>query len=265
MPKTHEPGGRARKTSGSIHTAPGTFKPTLKRRNRIAEQFAPRTISMLKSPAFCALSLSARRVLDRLEIELASHGGRDNGQLPLTYAQLEAYGLHKDAIAPAIRECVALGFVEITQLGRASSTAEYRHPSKYRLTYRPTEDGVQSDEWRRIKNEEEAEMKARTARLSPPQKTKRHPRKPGATLPPETMGKGGPNPTPGNHGYKATPETMGTSIFSGGTVPAITRDASRHSREAIMGLVAGVVAEQLGKRRVKAVPKERGWLGVADR
>jgi hypothetical protein len=243
MPRTHEPGGRARKNSGSIHTAPGTFKPILRRRNRIAEQFAPRTISMLKSPAFCVLSLSARRVLDRLEIEFASHGGRDNGQLPLTYTQLEAYGLHKDAIAPAIRECVALGFVEVTQRGRASSTAEYRHPSKYRLTYRPTEDGVMSDEWRRIKSEEEAETRARTARQSPPKKTKRHPRKPGANLPPETMGKGRPNLTPGNHGYKATPETMGTSIFSRG--PAQHTEDERSRSDGLMSYVAGVIRQQL--------------------
>jgi len=246
MPRTHEPGGRARKNSGSIHIAPGTFKPILRRRNRIGEQFAPRTISMLESPAFCVLSLSARRVLDRLEIELASHGGRDNGQLPLTYAQLEVYGLHKDAIAPAIRECVALGFVEVTQRGRASSTAEYRHPSKYRLTYRPTEHGVASDEWRRIKSGEEAETRARTARQSPPKKTKRHPRKPGANLPPETMGKGGPNLTPGNRGYKATPETMGTSIFSRG--PAQHTEDERSRSDGLMGYVAGVIRQQLDER-----------------
>ena len=35
---------------------------------------------MMASPAFRVLSLSARRVLDRLEIELAHHGGQDNGE-----------------------------------------------------------------------------------------------------------------------------------------------------------------------------------------
>jgi hypothetical protein len=78
MPRTHEPGGGDRKTSGSIYKAPGGFinKP-LRRRNKIGEQFAPRTITMLKSPAYCALSLAARRFLDRLEIEHAAHGGRE--------------------------------------------------------------------------------------------------------------------------------------------------------------------------------------------
>ena len=89
---------------------------------------------MLRSPAMRVLSLSARRLLDRLEIELAAHAGGENGQLPLTYADLEEHGLDRHAIAPAIREAVALGFVEVTVRGRAGN-AEFRAPSKYRLTY----------------------------------------------------------------------------------------------------------------------------------
>ena len=49
-------------------------------RKSIPGQFAPRLIEMLESPAYCVLSLSARRVLDRLEIELGHHGGKDNGR-----------------------------------------------------------------------------------------------------------------------------------------------------------------------------------------
>src|SRR5213083_2360647 len=52
------------------------------RRTTIGAQFAPRRIDMLRSPAYCALSLSARRVLDRLEIELADHGGTDTASSP---------------------------------------------------------------------------------------------------------------------------------------------------------------------------------------
>jgi hypothetical protein len=62
-----------------------------KRSQSIGGQFAPRLIEMLESPAYRALSLSARRVLDRIEIELAHHGGRDNGGLPVTYHDFEAY------------------------------------------------------------------------------------------------------------------------------------------------------------------------------
>ena len=79
-------------------------------RTTIAGQFAPRLIEMLESPAHRVLSLSARRVLDRLEIELAHHGGADNGKLPVTYDQFHQFGIDRQAIAPAIREAVALGF-----------------------------------------------------------------------------------------------------------------------------------------------------------
>src|SRR6516165_8922526 len=106
----------------------------IKRRNSIDGQFAPHTIEMIKSPAWSVLSLSARRVLDRIEIEHADHGGNDNGRLPVTYDDFERYGIHRHAIGPAIRETVALGFAEITERGRAGN-AEFRSPHKFRLTY----------------------------------------------------------------------------------------------------------------------------------
>jgi hypothetical protein len=47
-----------------------------KERGAINGAFAWRLIEMLESPANRALSLSARRVLERLEIELYRHGGK---------------------------------------------------------------------------------------------------------------------------------------------------------------------------------------------
>ena len=82
------------------------------RKNKISGQFSWRTIAMMESPAFQVLSLSGRRVLDRLEIEHAHHGGNDNGQLPVTYDQFIEYGIHRNAVSPAIREVEALGFVK---------------------------------------------------------------------------------------------------------------------------------------------------------
>jgi len=140
------------------------------RRNRIMGQFAPRLIEMLNSPPYRVLSLSARRVLDRLEVELGAHGGKDNGELPCRYDDFEEYGIHRHAIAPAIREAVALGFVEITVAGRAGN-AEYRAPNQFRLTYRPTDKHDASDEWRRVQSAEDAEARARLAR-TPRHKTK---------------------------------------------------------------------------------------------
>jgi hypothetical protein len=139
------------------------------RRTAIGGQFAPRLIDMLRSPAWCALSLSARRVLDRIEIEFADHGGTDNGKLPVTYDNFVQYGIHRHAIGPAIREEVALGFAEITEAGRAGN-AEWREPNRFRLTYRHTK-YEPTDEWKKI-TEEQAELIARSARSPAAAKTK---------------------------------------------------------------------------------------------
>jgi hypothetical protein len=133
------------------------------RRNRILGQFAARTIEMLESPAYRVLSLSARRVIDRIEIELAHHGGMDNGKLPVTFEQFQDYGIDRHAIAPAIRESVALGFVEVPEPGRAGNR-EFRRPNQFRLTYKPVGRAAPTDEWKRFGTIEDAERFARAAR-----------------------------------------------------------------------------------------------------
>jgi hypothetical protein len=134
-----------------------------RRRNRIGGQFAPRLIEMLESPAYRALSRAGHQVMSRIEIEFGHHGGMDNGKLPLTYNQLEEYGLHDHAIAPAIRELVALGFIEVAEQGQGGN-AEFRRPSKYRITYRDKDRANPTHEWRRIKTDEEAILIAKEAR-----------------------------------------------------------------------------------------------------
>ena len=105
-----------------------------RRVSRIEGQFIPRPVDMIRSPAFGVLSLSAHRVLARIEIEHADHGGRENGKLPVTFDDFERFGIDRHAIGPAIRECVALGFLEVVERGRAGN-AEFRKASVYRLTY----------------------------------------------------------------------------------------------------------------------------------
>ena len=139
------------------------------RKNKIAGQFSARTIAMMESPAFQVLSLSAHRALARIEIEHAHHGGNDNGNLPVTYDQFIEYGIHRNAVSPAIREVEALGFVEITERGRAGN-AEWRQPNKFRLTYRQVGRSATTDEWRNLKTIEEAETIAATARKVSKQK-----------------------------------------------------------------------------------------------
>jgi hypothetical protein len=100
----------------------------------------------------------------RLEIELAHHGGNDNGKLPLTYDDIERYGVHRQAIAPALRELAALGFIEITERGRAGN-GEFRRPHQFRLTYRNLARANPTNEWRKIETAEQASEIIRTVRV----------------------------------------------------------------------------------------------------
>jgi hypothetical protein len=135
-----------------------------KRRNGIhAQQWFWRSPEMLLSPAWRELSLSARRLLDRLSIEFMAHAGKDNGRLPVTYEQFVEYGIDRHAIAPAIRETEALGFIEVTQRGKPSP-GELRFPNYFRLTDRKTKAGDPTDDWKRIKTKEDAHIVARAAR-----------------------------------------------------------------------------------------------------
>jgi hypothetical protein len=121
-------------------------------------------------PAWRALSLSGRRVLDRIEIEHGHHGGNDNGKLPVTFDDFEDFGISHKSVAPAIREAVALGFTRITERGRPSESDFGRHPNKFGLTYLPVRHGNRwhepADEWKEIKTLEEAEKIAKEARAA---------------------------------------------------------------------------------------------------
>ena len=135
------------------------------RTGKISGQFAPRLIEMLEAPSYRILSLSARRVIERIEIEQGHHGGKDNGRLIVTYDDFESYGIHRHAIGPAIREAEALGFIELTERGRAGN-AKWHAPNTFRLTFRSTK-GLRGDgthEWRRIGTIEAAEAIAKAAR-----------------------------------------------------------------------------------------------------
>lgn len=121
-----------------------------KKPHAISGQFIAHRVEMLESPAWASLSFAARRCLDRIEIEHANHGAKENGNLPVTYADLEAFGVRRKSIAPAIRQLVQCGFLEVTSKGRGGN-AEFRQPSRYRLTYLYTRTGAPTDEWKRYR------------------------------------------------------------------------------------------------------------------
>src|SRR6516165_4019895 len=76
-------------------------------------------VAMFASPAWSVLTLNERRVLDRIAIELASHGGPD---LVVRFQDFVAYGIERQCIGPAIRAVVALEFLKITGNSRFRST-----------------------------------------------------------------------------------------------------------------------------------------------
>ena len=132
-------------------------------RMKIVGQFIPRPTRMLDTAAFRALSLSAHRVLARVEIEHGAHGGMDNGSLPVTFQDFETFGIDRHAIGPAIRECVALGFLRITEQGR-SGNGDFRKANKFRITYLIHRGIRASNEWEAIQTDEQAKKLAREAR-----------------------------------------------------------------------------------------------------
>mgnify|MGYP000856650200 CR=1 FL=1 len=135
-----------------------------KGKDRIQESFISHTLAMRSSVAWARLPDHARRVLDRLELEHMRHRGGLNGRLPCTHDDFEAVGVPHKAVARAIRQCVTLGFVAITQQGTPSRSI-YRNPTLYRLTYvygraklRNGEAGPErSDDWRAIKTDADAD------------------------------------------------------------------------------------------------------------
>jgi hypothetical protein len=127
------------------------------------------TIEMMESPAYRALNLSEHRLIARIRIEHAHHGGRDNGKLPVTNRDFHEYGIRFSSIAPSIRAAEALGWIRVTQQGVASSEEEFRIPTHFALTHLETDDEARTvtNDWRKIKTIEEAEDIAKAARKKP--------------------------------------------------------------------------------------------------
>ena len=137
-----------------------------KRRSQISGQWSARLIEMMRSPAYRVLSQSAHKVISRIEIELADHGGNDNSRLPVTKQDFIRYGISPRLVAPAIREAEALGFIRIPRRGRGGN-AESRQPHHFFLTFAVGRDSraePPTHDWRKIATTEEAEAIASAAR-----------------------------------------------------------------------------------------------------
>jgi len=116
--------------------------------------FVQLTRRLLLSPAWGALSINARRLIDFLMIENMNHAGVENGRLYATYHQLVRYGLSRAHIREAVEECERLGLV------RRGAPRMQRVAARYRLTFLQTintDTGLwapPSNDWERLSEED---------------------------------------------------------------------------------------------------------------
>jgi hypothetical protein len=117
---------------------------------------------LLNSPAWLAMSDQCRKLVDALMAEHADHGGLENGNLMAPYDMLQARGMRRGNILNAVIEAEALGIVDPTRGVR--SYGSRRAPSRYRLTWLGTPDGLMAtNEWRSIKSAAEAKIRVSNA------------------------------------------------------------------------------------------------------
>jgi hypothetical protein len=125
------------------------------------------TREMMESPAWRAMTPTARQVLDRVVIEHMSHAGTQNGELIVTYDHFAQYGLSSRRLTSAgIRIALALGFLDIAIKG-VRSFGGARRASQYALTWLPRADRTPaSNRWRSIATDAEAKAIVRITRAT---------------------------------------------------------------------------------------------------
>jgi hypothetical protein len=195
---------------------------------KISGLFVARPVAMLEAPALWALSRTALLILNRLETEYSKRKRATNGRLSVPYRDLERCGLHVNAIAPALRELQALGFIQIAQ-GSAGNAA-HRRPNLYRLTYLADAEGSDpTHDWRAIETLEQAEAIAFATRSRQHNKSQgkkkrsnSRPRKPRAGASSESEGENGgfpPSESEGARGKSPPSESEGTLKSSSHSAP----------------------------------------------
>ena len=114
------------------------------------------TRELLTSPAWRALTENGRKIIDRILIEHMVHGGGENGNLAVTYADFVAHGIRRNSILPAICETEALGLIE-RQAGLRARSQFKGSPQRFRIAWLPTSEGkAASSGWRAIRTLREA-------------------------------------------------------------------------------------------------------------
>jgi hypothetical protein len=152
---------------------------------------------LLRSLAWRALSLSARRFIDFLLIEHMNHAGTENGNLMATYDQLQKFGIRRNSIAGAIAHAEDVGLIECRKGPRQIAT-------RYTLTFYAVNDAAPTNRWRFYRG-------TPLRRIVPVRKTHAPAPETGGK-PPRVSGGVDPDLTPRNGGCVPPPETATPSI-----------------------------------------------------
>ncbi len=166
----------------------GTYTRVIAANLKPPGQFVWLTAELLESPAWCGLSANGRRLIDRLMIEHLSHGGIENGRLPVTHKDLEEYGLSRNCIRYAIDEAEAFGLIRFKRGGRWGGA---NRPSVYRLTWLGNADAGPTNEWK-VTTQETVNAWKRHQSVANKGRKKQFPtRKTASAVPPELRVVGG--------------------------------------------------------------------------
>lgn len=113
---------------------------------------------LLESCAWRVLTIQARRLLDRIELEHLRRGGKHNGNLKVSYNAFRDHGVgRRGSIVWAISQAEALGLIEVVHGGRGAANA-------YRLTYLPSPAADATDEWRAVADIDDAKRRVAAGR-----------------------------------------------------------------------------------------------------
>jgi hypothetical protein len=111
------------------------------------------TQGMLESPAWGAMTASAKRIVERVAVEHMGNKGRCNGELIVTYADFARFGIRKSSVIEAIAIAVGLGWIDVTVRG-SKAHGTYKNPSQYALTWLPRRDGTPAvNRWKGVDEE----------------------------------------------------------------------------------------------------------------
>jgi hypothetical protein len=142
--------GRCGMTRGGQADNPSKRKFKEKNRPPEGEPWMWVTKEMLESPAWRAMPLASRQIVERVMIEHMAHAGTQNGNLPVTYDNFVDYGVRRSSIKKAISIARKLGFLDVVVPGlRGHGVA--RRPTLYGVPWLIREDWTPaSNRWKPI-------------------------------------------------------------------------------------------------------------------